>query len=288
MRLYENLTLDEERALYGVTDAVISNCAFEGPADGESALKETRSIRVTDSRFRLRYPLWHAHGAALENCVMDETCRAALWYDKDVLLKSCRLNGIKALRECDNSALENCQIVSQEFGWFCRGLKMTDCTLTSEYPFMHSRDMDFSHLNMKGKYSFQYTRNVRITDSVLDTKDAFWHGGNIMVENSIVKGEYLGWYSKNLTFINCKIIGTQPLCYAEGLTLKNCEMQDTDLAFEYSDVQADVRGHIVSVKNPAGGQIRAQSIGQIIRDEHQRPGTTCVIETVSAREPVLL
>lgn len=76
MPKYENLTLDEERALYGVTDAVITNCAFEGPADGESALKETRNVRVADSRFCLRYPLWHAHGATLENCTMDETCRA--------------------------------------------------------------------------------------------------------------------------------------------------------------------------------------------------------------------
>lgn len=287
MQKYENLTLDEERALYGVTDAEIIHCAFEGPADGESALKETRNVRVADSRFCLRYPLWHAHGATLENCTMDETCRAALWYDKDLHIVSSRLGGIKALRECDNSSLENCQINSQEFGWFCRGVNMKNCELTSEYPFMHSRDMEFTHLNMKGKYSFQYTQNVRITDSVLDTKDAFWHGENITVENSIVKGEYLGWYSKNLTFINCKIIGTQPLCYAQGLTLKNCEMQDTDLAFEYSDVHADVRGHIVSVKNPASGIIRAQSIGQIIRDEHQRPGANCVIENTPVREPVL-
>lgn len=57
MHRYKDLTLDEERALYGVTDAVIANCAFEGPADGESALKETRNVRVADSRFCLRYPL---------------------------------------------------------------------------------------------------------------------------------------------------------------------------------------------------------------------------------------
>ncbi len=288
MQKYENLTLDQERALYGVTNAEIVNCAFAGPADGESALKETRSIRVQNSRFLLRYPLWHAHDASLENCEMTDTCRAALWYDKNLHIVSSRLGGIKALRECDNSVLENCQINSQEFGWFCRGIKMTDCSLVSEYPFMHSKNMEFNRLNMKGKYSFQYVKNVRITDSVLDTKDAFWHGENITVENSVVKGEYLGWYSKNLTFINCKIIGTQPLCYAQNLTLKNCEMQDTDLAFEYSSVQADVRGHIVSVKNPVAGHILAGSIGQIIQDEHQLPGANCVIETAQEREVALV
>ena len=36
---YSNLTLDEERALYAASDSVIENCRFDGPADGESALK---------------------------------------------------------------------------------------------------------------------------------------------------------------------------------------------------------------------------------------------------------
>lgn len=288
MQKYENLTLDQERALYGVSDAEVVHCVFDGPADGESALKETRNVRVQNSVFRLRYPLWHAHGAALENCEMTETCRAALWYDENLRIVSGKLNGIKALRECDRSDLENCQINSQEFGWFCRGLNMADCSLVSEYPFMHSRDMTLTRLHMRAKYSFQYVQNVRISDSVLDTKDAFWHGENITVENSVVKGEYLGWYSKNLTFINCKIIGTQPLCYAKGLVLKNCEMQETDLSFEYSDVQANVRGSIVSVKNPARGLIRAESIGQVIQDQHQRPGSACRIETAATREVSLV
>ena len=29
-------------------------------------------------------------------------CRAALWNDTGVTLESCKLNGIKALRECQN------------------------------------------------------------------------------------------------------------------------------------------------------------------------------------------
>ena len=43
-------------------------------------------------------------------------------------------------------------------------------------------------------------------------------------------------------------------------------MEDTDLAFEYSDVEADVRGHIISVKNPKSGMIMADSVGEIIRE----------------------
>lgn len=120
---------------------------------------------------------------------------------------------------------------------------------------------------MKGKYSFQYMDSLHIRNSVLDTKDAFWHSKNVVVEDSLVKGEYLGWFSDGLTLIRCKIIGTQPLCYCKNLKLIDCTMEGTDLAFEYSDVEADVRGHIDSVKNPRSGVITADSVGEIIRED---------------------
>ena len=104
------------------------------------------------------------------------------------------------------------------------------------------------------------------SDCGLDTKDAFWHSKNVTVKDSVVKGEYLGWFSDGLTLINCKIIGTQPLCYCKNLKLINCTMEDTDLSFEYSDVEADVRGHIISVKNPKSGIITTDSVGEIVRE----------------------
>jgi hypothetical protein len=103
-----------------------------------------------------------------------------------------------------------------------------------------------------------------IRNSELDTKDAFWHSKNVTVVDSVVRGEYLGWFSENLTLENCRIIGTQPLCYCKNLTLINCTMEGTDLSFEYSDVQADVKGHILSVKNPRSGRIVADSVGDVI------------------------
>ena len=120
---------------------------------------------------------------------------------------------------------------------------------------------------MEGKYSFQYTENVKITNSKFNTKDAFWHCNNVTVKNTVLKGEYIGWYSKNLTLKNCKIIGTQPFCYAENLTLINCTMEQTDLAFEYSSVSAEVKGEILSVKNPKSGKIIADKIGEIILED---------------------
>lgn len=264
MDMIKNQQFDAERSLYNLRDSRVEDCVFAGPADGESALKEARNIELANCAFSLRYPLWHVEGFRAERCTMDEKTRAAIWYAKDASIDHCALGGIKALRECHNFDIRNTTIISQEFGWKCSNIALSDCDVTAEYLFLDSREVKLDRVKMKGKYSFQYMENLEINDSYLDTKDAFWHSKNVTVRNSTVKGEYLAWFSENLTLINCHIIGTQPLCYCKGLTLINCTMEGTDLSFEYSDVQADVKGHILSVKNPRSGQITADSVGEVI------------------------
>lgn len=267
MKQIFNQKFDKERSLYNLTNTQVINCSFAGIADGESVLKECRNILVKNCQFSLRYPLWHAKKFELKNSSLDELTRAPIWYSSNGKIDDCEITGVKCLRECKNIVVNDCKIVSPEFGWRCKDLHIANSNIDSMYFLFESKNVEIENLNMSGKYSFQYVKNLRITNSNLDTKDAFWHSKNVIVENSIVKGEYLGWFSENLTLINCKIIGTQPLCYCKNLKLINCVMQDTDLAFEYSDVDADVYGNILSIKNPKSGNIVADSIGEVIHDD---------------------
>ena len=143
---------------------------------------------------------------------------------------------------------------------------MSDTTAEGEYFMFRADTLRFDNVTFKGKYSFQYIKDSIFEDCVFDTKDAFWHAENVLVRNCFVKGEYLAWYAKNITFENCKIIGTQPLCYCEGLKLINCLMEECDLAFEKSYVEATVTTNIDSIKNPLGGFIEAPSAGEVILD----------------------
>jgi len=262
--LISHQQFDEERSLYALKSGDVVDCDFAGPADGESVLKEARDVSLKDCRFSLRYPLWHVSGFRMDGCSMDEKTRAAIWYADHGVIENSVLGGIKAVRECHDISIKNSQILSQEFGWKCSGISLEDSSITAEYLFLDCRDITLDRVQMKGKYSFQYVENLTIRDSVLDTKDAFWHSKNITVVNSVVKGEYLGWFSEGLTLINCAISGTQPLCYCKDLKLIDCTMEGTDLSFEYSDVQATVKGHIDSVKNPRSGEILADSVGEVI------------------------
>ena len=236
MQTITNQTFDKERAFYGSKNVEVAGCRFDGPADGESAFKESRDIVARDCFFNLRYPFWHDRGLKIVGSELTPACRAALWYSEDVEITDTKMHGIKALRECADVRIHGCDIISPEFGWSVRGVEMRDTSAQSEYFMMRSDHLYFDKVRLKGKYSFQYIADSVFTGCEFDTKDAFWHAKNVVVKESVIKGEYLTWYCENVTFENCTIIGTQPLCYCKGLKLINCRMVDCDLAFEKSDV----------------------------------------------------
>ena len=267
MEIIENKQFDEERALYNIKDSKVINCIFAGLKDGESVLKETRNIIVNNCKFSLRYPIWHAQKYELINSELDEKTRAPIWYSNDGIIENTIINGVKAVRECNNIVINYSTINSTEFGWKCSNIEMNNSELISEYVFLNSQNIKLENTNFSGKYSFQYVENLEINNCVLDTKDAFWHSKSVTVKNSIIKGEYLALFSDGLTLIDCKIIGTQPLCYCKNLKLINCETEECDLAFEYSDVEADIKGNIISIKNPKSGTIKVDSVGEIIKED---------------------
>lgn len=263
-----DLTFDGERALYALKDAEVNRCKFDGPADGESAFKECQNITVNNSYFNLRYPFWHNTNTAIKNCELTENCRAAIWYCEGFTAENCKMNGIKAFRECKGVSLYSINASSPEFFWRCRDIHIKNSEIISEYPFFECSNISIDNLKMAGKYSFQYVENAVIENSVLTTKDAFWHSKNVAVKDSVITGEYLGWYSENLHLIRCKIVGTQPLCYCKGLILEDCETEGCDLSFERSEVNATINGKIESIKNPAPNSvITADRIGEIILEK---------------------
>ena len=58
------------------------------------------------------------------------------------------------------------------------------------------------------------------------------------------------------------------------------KLLNTNLAFEYSTVDAEIDSSVISVKNPYSGRIRAKEIGEIIFDnkEMRREDTEICVE----------
>ena len=266
-----------ERPLFGSQDLRLENCTIH---HGESALKNCRNIEVDNCRFEGKYPFWHVDGFKITNCVFTEGARAALWYSRGCFMADTLIEAPKMFRELKGIALRNVRIPdAQETLWHCSDVDIENVEVGhADYLFMHTDNIRIRDWRQHGNYSFQYCRNVVIDDADIHSKDAFWNTKNVTVRNSRLDGEYLAWYSEGLHLINCHISGTQPLCYCKGLVLENCTFgPDADLAFEDSDVRADIRGNVTSIKNPRTGEITVDSVGEIILDEFRKEPADCKI-----------
>ncbi len=278
MQEIKNKQFGGERPLFESHHLLLDNITI---TDGESAIKECSDIIVRHCHFIGKYPLWHVHGFEVTDTHFAVEARSALWYSDNLKMKDTTIDAPKMFREMHDLELTNVTINdADETFWRCKNLTLNNVKLhEGTYPFMFSENMKVDGLQSDSKYVFQYVKNVEIRNSNIITRDAFWETENVTVYDSFIDSEFLGWHSKNLRFVRCKIAGTQPFCYIDNLILEDCSLDPAcDLAFEYSDVHADIQGHVLSIKNPRSGRIVADSIGEIIIDKNIKAPADCKIE----------
>ena len=262
MKVFTNGRFVGERALFSSHGLRIESSVFE---DGESPLKESSDISLRDCEFGWKYPLWYCKDVTVERTTLKETARSGIWYTHNIVMRDCDVIAPKTFRRSSGIRLYNVSMPNAcESMWNCSDITLDTVSITGDYFGMNSLNIEAKNLDVYGNYIFDGGRNIVVRSSRLISKDAFWNCENVTVYDSAIVGEYLGWNSKNVTFINCTIESNQGLCYMDGVTMKNCKLINTDLAFEYSRVDADIVSSIDSIKNPLGGRIIADSIGEII------------------------
>ena len=265
MKILEQGLFTGERALYNSREIRIYDSTF---ADGESPLKESSDIEIYGSIFKWKYPLWYCKDIKTENSVLLETARSGIWYTHNISMTDCVIEAPKTFRRSSGIALVRCNLPrAGETLWTCRDITLESVTAVGDYFGMNSENIRAENLTIDGNYAFDGGKNIEIKNSKLISKDAFWNCENVTVYDSVIIGEYLGWNSKNVTFVNCTIESNQGLCYMEGVKLVNCKLLNTDLAFEYSTVDAEVTTEIDSVKNPISGRIHAKAIRELIMEK---------------------
>ncbi len=278
MKLIRNQHFEGERPLFECHNLRLEHVTI---GDGESAIKECSDIEADDCHFWGKYPFWHVHGFKIKNCQFDAGARSALWYSDNMVMTDTHIDAPKMFREMHDLKMENVVINdADETFWHCYNIEASNLELhDGTYPFMFSENIRIDGLKSDSKYVFQYCKNVELHHAHIVTKDSFWECQNITIYDSVLDGEYLAWHSKNVRLVNCHLAGEQLLCYADQLVLENCTFDKAcDRVFEYSDVQADINGHIENIKNPRSGHILADSIGSVTIDENIKAPANCVIE----------
>lgn len=257
--------LTGERALYNTHNATIIDTTFD---NGESPLKESSDLKIYNSIFKWKYPLWYSKNVYLKNTSLIELARSGIWYTTNVTFEDSTIAVPKTFRRSKDITLKNTTLlVAEETFWMCEGINLENVSSNGNYFMMNSQDIKINGFNHNGNYLLDGAKNVEIHNARIISKDAFWNCENVVVYDSTIIGEYLGWNSKNIKFVNCTIDSLQGMCYMDGIVMENCKLLNTNLSFEYSKVDATIDSKIDSVKNPISGRIKAKGIGEIILDE---------------------
>lgn len=268
MKKYVSSHFVGERALFKIEDSIIDDCLFD---DGESPLKEGKNLTITNSVFGYKYPLWYGNGHRVSSCHFAKEERAGMWYTDDSVFENCFVEGVKNFRKCNNLMIRNTEFANgEETLWWNKRLKLENVKAKGDYFGMGCQDVEIDNFMLKGNYAFDGGKNIVIRNSILETKDAFWNSENVLIENCTIIGEYFAWNSKNLTIRNSKISSHQGFCYIENLMLENVELPNTDLSFEYcKNINAEIKGTLLSIKNPLSGKIEVEDLGEYIQDDNE-------------------
>ena len=271
MDTIKNQEFRGERPLYASHDLRLENVTIHV---GESSIKEGSNIEAEDCRFEGKYVFWEVDGFKVNNCYFAESARSSLWYSRNCRMTNCKVDAPKLFRRMDGIYVENTDFPNgEQFLWDCKNIQMKNVKISNcDYVFMHSENIKIENYRQEGNYGFQYAKNVEIRNAALDSKDAFWEAENVTIYDSVLNGEYFAWYGKNIRLVRCHLTGEQLLCYVDGLILEDCTFgDDANLLFEYSTVNGNIKGDVVSIKNPTSGEIVVEGkVGELIWDENQK------------------
>lgn len=271
MNIIKDKEFGGERPLYASHGLRLENVTIHA---GESSIKESSDIEANNCTFEGKYVFWETYGFKVTGSYFAESARSSLWYSKDCVMTDCKVDAPKMFRRMENITVRNTDFTNgEETLWDCRNVTLQNVTIRNcDYLFMHTSDIRIENYRQDGNYSFQYARNVEIRNAVINSKDAFWESENVTLVDCEVNGEYLGWYAKNMKLVRCHLTGEQLLCYVDGLTIEDCTFgDDANLLFEYSTVNGNIKGDVVSIKNPTSGTITVEGkCGELIIDENQK------------------
>lgn len=278
MNIIKDKEYGGERPLYASRDIRLENVTIHV---GESSVKESANVEAVNCTFEGKYVFWETYGFDIRNCYFAESARSSLWYSKGCRMTDCKVDAPKMFRRMEDITVRNTDFRNgEEMLWDCRNVTLQNVMIRNcDYLFMHSSGIRIDNYRQDGNYSFQYARNVEIHNAVINSKDAFWESENVTLVDCEVNGEYLGWYARNMRLVRCHLTGEQLLCYVDGLFLEDCTFgDDANLLFEYSTVSGNIKGNVVSIKNPTSGTITIDGeCGELIIDENQKQPADAVV-----------
>jgi hypothetical protein len=125
-----------ERTLFHGEGLDISHSVFR---DGESPLKESRDVKLHDSSFEWKYPLWYTRQAEVRGGELLDTARSGIWYTHGIAMTDTLIAAPKTFRRSSDITLDHVSMPNaQETLWTCEHVAMSDVQANGDYFGMNS------------------------------------------------------------------------------------------------------------------------------------------------------
>lgn len=278
MEIYENESFSGNRCLADKKDVTIRNCTFDGSSGGENALLRSSRLVVENVLIDQKGVFWNSSKLKITTAEFAKRAEMALWYSDHLNVSDASINCDKVLRECSHIDLNKCGIVSNEFGWFNSFINVMNTKVEGDYFMLKSENMAFRNTSATGSSAYQYVKNATFENCEIIGDNMFWHAENVLIKDCEIKGDSIGWFSDRILMINCRISGRNPFCNCKNLQMSGCTIVGTGIAFENSEVEADLEGSLESIVNPAAGVIKVPEVKEVVMD---KKNPRCRIQTLT-------
>jgi hypothetical protein len=148
MVTYNNRFFHGERPLFGQKHATIIGTTF---GKGESPLKKCRHIKLNQSTFQCKYPLWYSQHIAVSNTIFETMARSGIWYTVDIAISDSAIQAPKTFRRNQDIRLKKVHFSdASESLWNCDHIRLDHVQASGNYFGMNSTNIVADYLDLIG------------------------------------------------------------------------------------------------------------------------------------------
>lgn len=175
--------------------------------DGESGIKCCSDLECRASRFYGKYPWWHVDRSLITDCYFAPGSRSAIWYSNEMTMRDCVIDGPKFFREMRQLTLER--------------VRITDADET----FWHVSDLHVKDVELQGgTYPFMHCDHVRVDGLRADSKYVFQYCRDVEVRHATITTKDAFWECDNVTIYDSRLDGEYLGWHTRGLRLVRCHI----------------------------------------------------------------
>lgn len=195
---------DGESVLKEMRNCLIEDCSFSL----RYALWHAEGFILKNSKMDelVRAPIWYAKKGTIDKCIIDGV--KCLRETKDIKIKDSKIVSKEFGWRCSDLTIENTSIDSEYFLFECDHINLDKVNMKGKYSFQYVNRGIITNSNLDTKDAFWHSKNLTVINSVIKGEYLGWFSENLTLINCKIIGTQPLCYCKNLKLVDCTMENT--------------------------------------------------------------------------------